>query len=176
MLQYKRIQEQMKPQSLFFDRITPENDFWKIENVDYDYVQCNSFFLPPQSVSSASKTSVCQKIYKAFVFVAHLSSFSFLVCVFVPALCVSIVISDADCWHWWKILPSGKDCGLMLAGSNDRHIWNNKDRNQEERRWVMTPRKGDCISWQSELVSHQSDWIFACRASAASAHIRYTQI
>lgn len=40
----------------------------------------------------------------------------------------------------------------------------------------MTAWRGDSISWQSELVSHQTDWIFACGASAARAHVHYAQI
>lgn len=41
------------------------------------------------------------------------------------------------------MLPSGTDCGLLQAGSNDRHIWNNKGK----KRWVMTAWKGDSISF-----------------------------
>lgn len=140
------------------------------------FVQCNSSFLPSQSVPSASSVSACAYVYKALMFATHLSTFSFLVCVFVSASCGSALIFDADCWLWWKMLPSGTDCGLLQAGSNDKHNWNNNDRNQEKRRWVMTAWFGDSISWQSELVSHKTDWIFACGASAAWAHVQYAQI
>lgn len=112
--------------------------------------------------------------YKAFMFAAHVSTLSFLVCICVSALCGSFVV--LDCWRWLKMLPSGTDSVLLRAGSNDRPIWNNKDRNKEKRRWVMTAWKGYSISWQSELLSYKTDWIFACGASAAWAHVQYAQI
>lgn len=53
---------------------------------------------------------------------------------------------------------------------------NNKDRNKEKGRWVMTTWKGYSISWQWELLSDKTDWIFAHRASAAWAHVQYAQV
>lgn len=75
----------------------------------------------------------------------HLVASLFLLYVAVLSYLMLIVDTDGKCYL------RGTDCRLLQAGSNDRHIRNNKGK----KRWVMTAWKGDSISWQSESVSHK---------------------
>lgn len=75
----------------------------------------------------------------------HLVASLFLLYVAVLSYLMLIVDTDGKCYL------RGTGCRLLQAGSNDRHIRNNKGK----KRWVMTAWKGDSISWQSESVSHK---------------------